>query len=176
MSHDKSHDSTVSIRPLLGWALGVFVVWALGGLAAWQTADPGKTGDIFGAINALFSGLAFAGIIYTILLQRKELALQREELAATRDELARTARAQEKSEQALQEQVQAAKTSHRIDALNNMLKFSVECYSRIRTEPLNDRERPGVERWANRRMELTEEMEKVYSELFAPATTIINKE
>lgn len=33
----------------------------------------GVFGDKFGAINALFSGLAFAGIIWTILLQRKEL-------------------------------------------------------------------------------------------------------
>lgn len=45
----------------------------------------GTFGDKFGAVNALFSGLAFAGIIYTILLQRKELKLQREELEQTRD-------------------------------------------------------------------------------------------
>lgn len=37
----------------------------------------GVFGDKFGAINALFSGLAFAGIIFTIYLQRRELALQR---------------------------------------------------------------------------------------------------
>jgi hypothetical protein len=42
---------------------------------------------MFGVVNALFSGLAFAGIIYTILLQRKELELQRRELADTRREL-----------------------------------------------------------------------------------------
>lgn len=45
----------------------------------------GTFGDKFGAINALFSGLAFAGIIFTILLQRKELELQRNELEQTRD-------------------------------------------------------------------------------------------
>jgi hypothetical protein len=38
-------------------------------------------GDSFGILNALFSGLAFAGIIITILLQREELKLQRNELA-----------------------------------------------------------------------------------------------
>jgi len=42
---------------------------------------------MFGAANALFSGLAFAGLIYAIWLQRLELQLQREELVATRAEL-----------------------------------------------------------------------------------------
>src|SRR5687768_14058386 len=46
----------------------------------------GQFGDMFGAVNALFSGLAFAGIIYTILLQREELEAQRKELRATRRE------------------------------------------------------------------------------------------
>ncbi|MCC6373116.1 MAG: hypothetical protein IT236_19080, partial [Bacteroidia bacterium] len=46
----------------------------------------GTFGDMFGSINALFSGLALAGIILTILLQRKELKLQREELKDTRKE------------------------------------------------------------------------------------------
>ncbi len=43
-------------------------------------------GDMFGSVNALFSGLAFAGVIYAILLQREELGLQREELIKTRAE------------------------------------------------------------------------------------------
>jgi hypothetical protein len=40
----------------------------------------GQFGDMFGAVNALFSGLAFAGIILTILLQREELKAQKKEL------------------------------------------------------------------------------------------------
>lgn len=44
-------------------------------------------GDAFGAVNALFSALAFAGLVYAIVLQRRELALQRKELRATRAEL-----------------------------------------------------------------------------------------
>jgi hypothetical protein len=47
----------------------------------------GQFGDMFGAVNALFSGLAFSGIIYTILMQREELSLQREELKLNRQEL-----------------------------------------------------------------------------------------
>ena len=51
----------------------------------WQ--DRGTFGDMFGAVNTLFSGLAFAGIIFAIILQSKELELQRSELELTREEL-----------------------------------------------------------------------------------------
>jgi len=50
------------------------------------STDRGTFGDMFGSINALFSGLALTGIILTILLQRKELKLQRKELIDTRQE------------------------------------------------------------------------------------------
>ena len=71
----------------------------------------GIFGDSFGLLTSLFSGLAFAGIIITIVMQRDELALQRqeltyqrEELELSRRELSRTADAQERSEQALSDQ------------------------------------------------------------------------
>lgn len=48
----------------------------------------GQFGDMFGAANALFSGLAFLGVIAAILLQRVELIYQRHELKATTKELA----------------------------------------------------------------------------------------
>lgn len=65
-----------------------------------SVGDIGKFGDMFGAVNALFSGLAFAGMIYAIRLQSKELSqnnremevqnemlkLQKEELTETRKE------------------------------------------------------------------------------------------
>ena len=38
-------------------------------------------------LTALFSGLAFSGLIITIFMQHKELGLQREELSLTREEL-----------------------------------------------------------------------------------------
>src|SRR5690606_31793689 len=46
----------------------------------------GLFGDQFGGINALFTGLAFAGLIITIILQSQELRLQRQELRETRNE------------------------------------------------------------------------------------------
>ena len=53
---------------------------------------------MFGAVNALFSGFALAGVIYAILLQRKELSLQRRELELNRQELSRSAEAQERGQ------------------------------------------------------------------------------
>jgi len=54
----------------------------------------GQFGDLFGAVTAFFTGLAFAGVIYASILQRKELAMQREELQSSREQLRRAAEAQ----------------------------------------------------------------------------------
>lgn len=48
-------------------------------------------GAMFGFAGALFSGLALAGVVFAILLQREELGFQREELQATRQNGARHA-------------------------------------------------------------------------------------
>lgn len=82
----------------------------------------GQFGDMFGAVNALFSGFAFLGIIYTIYLQKNELALQREELKLTRDELKRTAEAQEKSERALSKQATSLKITAKLNGLSSILQ------------------------------------------------------
>jgi hypothetical protein len=50
----------------------------------------GTFGDTFGALNALFSGLAFTGVIVTILIQRTELKNQRIELQLQRTEMQET--------------------------------------------------------------------------------------
>lgn len=68
---------------LLLWGLTLLLTTLF--LSEWS--DRGTFGDMFGSVNALFSGLAFAGIIFTIYLQSKELSLQREELVLTRGEL-----------------------------------------------------------------------------------------
>lgn len=49
------------------------------------SAERGPLGDGFGALSAVFSGLAFAGMIITLTLQGKELELQRQELKDTRE-------------------------------------------------------------------------------------------
>jgi len=65
----------------------IFTLWVGSGLVLFNVQERGTFGDMFGAVNALFSGLAFAAIIYTINLQRSELRLQRLELGLTRAEL-----------------------------------------------------------------------------------------
>ena len=110
---------------VIGVALAIIAVQIGIGLATyallpdWPTR--GQFGDVFGAANALFSGLAFAGLIYAILLQREDLALQRTELELTRQELQRTAAAQEQSEIALRAQASAAARSARLSAISFLL-------------------------------------------------------
>lgn len=68
--------------------IGIISTWAISGLIIYysfnDSSDRGTFGDMFGAINALFSGLALFGVIVTILIQQKELHLQRKELTETR--------------------------------------------------------------------------------------------
>lgn len=62
--------------------------------AAGTAERMGQWGDFVGGVfNPLLSFLAFAGLLYTILLQQRELGLSREELRMTREELANSAKA-----------------------------------------------------------------------------------
>lgn len=77
-----------------------------------------SNGDAFGAVNALFSGLAFAGLIYTMIMQSKELALQREELAMQRQEM-KDSRGELVEQNRIQaEQVELRKKEVRLAELN----------------------------------------------------------
>lgn len=89
-------------------------------LTSWEQRS--QFGDMFGAVNALFSGLAFAVLIYTIWLQRIELSLQRQELELTRQELARTATAQEATQKAIELQVELMTLSTDVSATATLLE------------------------------------------------------
>jgi len=73
--------------------VGVFTVVAIWALTFFllplynEPGDAGAIGDMFGMVNALFSALAFAFLIYTALMQSEELRLQREELRNQREEM-----------------------------------------------------------------------------------------
>jgi hypothetical protein len=79
--------------------------------------------NMFGGLNTLFSGLALAGIILTILLQKNELTLQRQELVETREELRRTAEAQEKAGKALNRQAENLKISAKLSAMSTLVNY-----------------------------------------------------
>lgn len=79
-------DKKDSYSPLIILCIVILIIWLLSIYIMKDNADRGTWGDMFGGVNALFSGFAFAGLIFTILLQKKELGLQREELRETRKE------------------------------------------------------------------------------------------
>lgn len=91
----------------------------------------GQFGDLFGAVNALFTGLAFAGVIYTILLQRHELELQRDELRLTREELHTSAVAQTEQASHLQETTNLSA----LTALLNVYSTDLQPLREITREP-----------------------------------------
>ncbi|MFT6987885.1 MAG: hypothetical protein ACJAT7_003750 [Psychromonas sp.] len=62
----------------------IFLAWPIDEISINKA---GVFGDSFGVVTSMFSGLAFAGMIITVLLQREELGLQREELSQTRKEI-----------------------------------------------------------------------------------------
>ncbi|HUH59499.1 MAG TPA: hypothetical protein VL001_05415 [Candidimonas sp.] len=103
------------ISGVLMWLVSIPVVIALYG-------NPGSSnefGDMFGAVNSLFSGLALGGIIYAIIIQRHELIL-------TREELARTAKAQVESARSLEKQLHLQMDSSRLAALTALLNSANE--------------------------------------------------
>ncbi len=83
--------------------LGILIVWLWnwGWLILIDSGARGTFGDMFGGVNALFSGLAFVGVIYAVLLQRKELEYQRKELELTRKEIGGQREAQEAQSETL---------------------------------------------------------------------------
>jgi hypothetical protein len=116
----------------------VFVFWFISAIIVYyirpEWLTRGQFGDMFGGINSLFSGLAFAGLIYTIMLQRNELALQRKELM-------RSAKAQEESEKALTAQLKSMVIAANINGLTTIIDYykgiaakTVEAKGRIEAE------------------------------------------
>ena len=81
----------------------------------------GTFGDQFGAVNALFSGLAFTGLIYTIILQRRDLAMQRDDLRLQREELALTRQEMEEQTAEFQKQNETLRIQRFENTFFNML-------------------------------------------------------
>lgn len=165
MENANEADDDINYRPLIISFIVVFIIWVISllivlfGMKDWN--DRGNLGDSFGGINALFSGFAFAGIIYTILLQRKELTLQRQELVDTRVELKRSADAQERSERAFQKQIEVMNLSARLNALNS----AVEYYNSKATARLAKGNKVGASIYDSKANELLKEIDNILEEL-----------
>lgn len=141
--HSTNLVADISLRPLVFTGVGIVILWVVSGLVVYfrlgTWADRGNFGDTFGAVNALFAGLAFSGMIFTILLQRRELALQREELKLTRMELQRSAEAQEKSQHTLSLQVQEQRFSARLAAATSLVSIISRHVDHLKTFGDQDR-------------------------------------
>ncbi len=98
--------AVVVMLMVLGW----FLVWSLIPPGEWSTF-----GDVYGAVlGTLFTGLAFAGLVLSVHLQRRELA-------ETREELKRTADAQVEAHRALAAQAETMKLAAEATALAALL-------------------------------------------------------
>ncbi len=115
-------------RFVIATLAAVLLLW----LSTWAAAlyflpgwgERGQFGDLFGSVNALFSGLAFAGLLITVRLQQQqlstqqeELRLQREEMASSRKELARQVSAQQALYRATVAQISVAAANARIESI-----------------------------------------------------------
>ena len=65
----------------------VVAAWVSNALFLRGMEERGTFGDMFGVANALFSGLAFAGVLFAIFLQREDLETQKKQLELNRKEL-----------------------------------------------------------------------------------------
>jgi chromosome segregation ATPase len=133
---------------ILGWIgkykfiififLVVFGLWS----GSWYWIDHyvdkekcGIFGDKFGAINSLFSGLAFAGVIVTLLMQIRELREQRDDIKKNGELQNEILKAQIRQVKVLDE---TAKTYENIQGVQNKqletLQQTAQVYFEIRQE------------------------------------------
>lgn len=126
MNEEKTDSDTVEEKSSVGigiWiVLGIILlVWGM--YSAWIA--PRITENKFDPLNALFSGLAFWGVIYAILLQKSELELQRRELKLTRGEV-RGQKEQLKAQNATLKQQRFENTFFSLLSLFNSIVNSLE--------------------------------------------------
>lgn len=118
-------DKAPSSGPIAGPVIGGIVLSVLVCVAYWLVlagAVPkwehrGQFGDSFGSLNALFSALALAGVVWTLVMQRQELSLQREELRLTREELKRSAEAQKETAESVRKSAETAQSALRMQGI-----------------------------------------------------------
>ena len=93
MSKKKYKDSNINSKRVFWIAIIVVVVICAAYIFFMFRLFPsdyekrGQFGDMFGFIGALFSGLAFAGLIVTMLQQREDLQNQKDEIKLQRQDL-----------------------------------------------------------------------------------------
>ena len=112
---------------LIKLILLVIVIWGISALLIMfflsEWSERGTFGDLFGAVNALFSALAFAVLIYTIVLQREEIKQNREEIVLNRKELEKSGNLQRKAQEVLMRQVEQTHLSAKMNAMRTLVDY-----------------------------------------------------
>ncbi|HKS11274.1 MAG TPA: hypothetical protein VJS13_17105 [Pyrinomonadaceae bacterium] len=106
----------------------------------WNLAS--NFGESFGAVNSLFSGLALAGIVCTLLLQRKALEEQRVQFLKADEESLRTQTDRAKTYEMLNRQVEALNRAVEIHAIQlyiTHLEQQIK-HTQDKTKLLNEKE------------------------------------
>jgi len=115
---------------LFGLAIGVVIVEVISAILIhycfknWD--DASNFGEAFGAVNSLFSGLALAGIVYTLWLQKKALEEQRLQFLKADEESLRTQDDRAKTHEMLFKQVEALNRTVEIQAIQLYIQHLAE--------------------------------------------------
>ena len=106
----------VGVIMLAAWCVNLrWGIWAMEN----DRTRGGEWGDIFGAVNALFSGITLIFLIYGIWMQRYEVDLAKAELAESKEQTEAQKNALEKQNQATEQQIFESFIFRTIDTLQN---------------------------------------------------------
>jgi hypothetical protein len=104
-----------SPKVVTGLVIAVLAVWLTSTLLMFtifpNTEQRGQVGDAFGAVNSLFTALAFFGIVVSLFLQGRDLRHQRKELRLSRE-------AQQETADAMQQQLGTMNDNIKLNALS----------------------------------------------------------
>lgn len=124
---------------LLCLVLGAWVLWAvLVLLLPWLGVGldkEGQFGDAFGALNALFSGGALAGVVYAVLLQQRDLHVQSRALRFQRRELKLTREEVELQRKQMEEQTWTFQRDAFENTLFQLLQLHRDNVASLEVEP-----------------------------------------
>jgi hypothetical protein len=116
-----------TFKATLIFGVATFALWLISGLFIYNTFPNWETrgtfGDMFGSVNALFSGLGFVGLVYAILLQKEEMMLHKKELELTKIETQKSIELQHKAQEAVLIQLDEMRNSHKLNAMNTLITY-----------------------------------------------------
>jgi len=105
--------------------VGATWFWLPGILAVELTSltERGQFGDSYGAVTSLFTGLAFAGLLFTILLQQREIKLQRQDFINQLKEMQLSRKEAERQSQLQEQQIRIGEVQLRMKPLEVQIEL-----------------------------------------------------